>query len=551
MESSPISRARAWATLAIACLAALLLALDLTVLHLAVPALTADLRPSATQLLWIADIYGFALGGLLVTMGNVGDRIGRKRLLLAGTSLFGVASVVTAYAPTAEALIAARALLGVAGATVMPSTLSIIRDAFTDPQERTAAVGIWSGASAAGFALGPVLGGVLLDHFWWGSVFLVNVPVVVLVVAAGAFVLPESRNPAPGRLDLLSVPLSIAGVIGVIYAVKEAAHGAPGPDAAAALVVGVTSLVVFVRRQTRLAEPLIDVRLFRRRAFAGSIGCAVVAMFANLAMSLLMAQYFQLVLGWSPLHAGLMSLPGALAGVVGGMAAAPLIASWGRARAVAVGLGLCTAGFLLYSRLGAQPDYLLLIPALLVFGMGTGLAFSVTNDTVLAVAPRKRAGAAAAISETGMEVGGALGIAVLGSVLNSAYRGTVRLPEDMPEETRRAAEDSLAAALDAAASLPPEPARAAATAAREAFLAGIGTTMTVAAVLLAVIALTALFALRGVPRVIPDEHLEPSAPGADGRTPPAAQDGEQASTAGDTPRPAHERPKPPTTSFEH
>ncbi|RCV50274.1 MFS transporter, partial [Marinitenerispora sediminis] len=339
MNHPPISRARAWATLAIACLAALLLALDLTVLHLAVPALTADLRPSATQLLWIADVYGFALGGLLVTMGNVGDRIGRKRLLLIGAALFGAASVATAYAPTPEALIAARALLGVAGSTIMPSTLSIIRDAFTDPRERTAAVGIWSGANAGGFALGPVVGGVLLDHFWWGAVFLINVPVVILVIAVGAVVLPESRNPAPGRLDALSVPLSVVGVVAVIYAIKEAAHGSAGLDAGAALLVGVAALVVFTRRQTRLAEPLIDVRLFRRRAFAGAIGCAVVAMFANLAMSLLMAQYFQLVLGWSPLQAGLMTLPGALAGLVGGVLSARLIASWGRARAVAVGLG--------------------------------------------------------------------------------------------------------------------------------------------------------------------------------------------------------------------
>ncbi|MFD0884031.1 MFS transporter, partial [Streptosporangium algeriense] len=308
-----ISSSRRWGTLVVACLAVVLLSIDLTVLHLAAPKLVRDMSPSATQFLWIVDVYGFALAGLLVTMGNIGDRIGRRKLLLIGLVAFAGASALTAYAPTPELLIAARALLGVAGATVMPSTLSIIRNVFTSPRERATAVGVWSSVSALGFALGPVVGGVLLDHFWWGSVFLVNVPVAALIVVAGALVLPESRNPNPGRLDLVSVPLSVAGVIAVIYAVKNAAHdGVTAPGVLVAAVVGVVALALFVRRQRRLTAPLIDVRLFHHRAFSGAVGANVVCVFSMLAASLTFAQYFQLVLGWSPLASGLASLPGGL-----------------------------------------------------------------------------------------------------------------------------------------------------------------------------------------------------------------------------------------------
>ncbi|MFC7646686.1 MFS transporter [Streptosporangium lutulentum] len=240
----------------IACLAVLLLAIDLTVLHLAAPKLVEDMRPSATQFLWIVDVYGFALAGLLITMGNVGDRIGRKRLLLIGMAAFAVASVLTAYAPTPEWLIAARVLLGVAGATIMPSTLSMIRNVFTNPRERATAVGIWSSISAMGFALGPVIGGALLNHFWWGSVFLLNVPIAVLIIIVGLLVLPESRNPRPGRLDLVSVPLSIVGIVSAVYALKTGAHdGLAQSGFWVAAALALVTLTLFTRRQTRLAAP--------------------------------------------------------------------------------------------------------------------------------------------------------------------------------------------------------------------------------------------------------------------------------------------------------
>ncbi|GAA1271716.1 MFS transporter [Planotetraspora silvatica] len=501
---------RKWGTLVIACLAMLLLSIDLTVLHLAVPKLVVSLNPSATQLLWIADIYGFALAGLLVTMGNVGDRIGRKRLLLIGTVAFGVASAVTAYASGPGLLIAARALLGVAGATIMPSTLSLIRNVFTDPRQRTTAVGIWSSVSAIGFALGPIIGGALLDHFWWGSVFLINLPVVALILVAGAFVLPESRNPNPGRIDLVSVPLSVVGVLGLVYALKEAAyHGVAEVSVVVSAAVGLAALVVFVRRQTKLAEPLIDVRLFRRRSFSASVGAELVAMFAMLAMSLVFAQYFQLVAGWTPLIAGLAGMPGGLAGGAGGALAGPLVQKIGRGPVVALGLVMVAIGFALFSRIGIEVSYPYILVAMIIQGMGIGFTFAVTNDTLLATAPKERAGAAGAISETAHEIGGALGIAVLGSVLNSAYRNGLDLPSGVPAAADGQIRDTLGGAIEAAATLPRDLAAAVTDAAKQAFVDGIQVTVLTAAAILVCLAGATLFALRGVPKVIP-EHEEPA-----------------------------------------
>ncbi|MCG5213917.1 DHA2 family efflux MFS transporter permease subunit [Streptosporangium sp. KLBMP 9127] len=508
MNHIPVSGRRKWATLVIACLAVLLLAIDLTVLHLALPRLAADLSPSATQILWISDAYGFALAGLLITMGNIGDRIGRKRLLLIGSAAFGAASLVTAYAPSAELLIAARVLLGVAGATIMPSTLSIIRNVFTEPGERTTAVGIWSGMSAAGFALGPVVGGLLLDDFWWGSVFLINLPVMALVLIGGALVLPESRNPRAGRLDPASVLLSVLGMVGIIYAIKEAATGGLAQtNVLVSAVVGVLSMVVFAKRQTRLTEPLIDVRLFRSRAFTASVGSNLVAIFGMSALSLVFAWYFQLVLGWSPLQAGLAGLPGGMSAAVGGMIAGTLISWWGRARVVALGLAMASVSFVFYSQMGLDSTYLYFLAPMIIGGVGMGLTFAVTNDTVLASVPRERAGAAAAISESSFELGGALGIAVLGSILSGFYRTNLRLPAGLPAEAVDPIRESLPTALEAASALPVELATAVAATAKQSFVDAIAVTTLATSVVVAVLAVVSLFGLRGVPDVIPEEVL--------------------------------------------
>jgi MFS transporter, DHA2 family, multidrug resistance protein len=505
------SVARKWATLAICCLAVLVLSIDLTALHLAIPNLISDLRPSGTQILWIADAYGFALAGLLVTMGGVGDRIGRKRLLLIGTAAFAVASALTAYATSANLLIAARVLLGVAGATIMPSTLSIVRNVFTDGKERTTAVGIFSGITALGIAIGPILGGALLDHFWWGSVFLINVPIMAVVLVAGLAVLPESRNPRPGRIDLPSVALSVAGVLGIVYAITEAGHsGVLHPGIGVATAIGVLGLVLFVRRQARLDTPLIDIRLFRDAAFSGSVGANLFAMFALVAQSLVFSQYFQLVLHWSPLQSGLAGLPGGVAAAVGGGALAPpLISTLGRARTVALGLIVTAAGFALYTLTGTTADYWTLLAAMLPCGMGMGIAMTVTSDTILASVPKDRAGAASAISETATELGGALGLAVLGSVLTATYRTGLRLPAGLPPQAEPEVRDSIGSALRTAQGLPARLSGEVVSAARYAFVDGMHMALLCSGALAAVTGVAALYALRNVPKVIP-EYVEPA-----------------------------------------
>ncbi|MGI5163411.1 MFS transporter [Spirillospora sp. CA-253888] len=504
MNETPVSDARKWGTFAVCVLMALVPALDMTALNQAVPHLTADLRPSATQILWIADAYGFALAGLLITMGGIGDRVGHRRMLLTGAVLFAAASALTAYAGTAELLIAARALLGVAGATLMPSALSLIRHVFTDARERTAAIGMFSGMIGLAVGLGPVVGGALLDHFWWGSVFLVNVPIMLVVLAAGLAVLPESRDPAPGRLDLPSVPLSAVGIVGLVYAVKEAAaHGPWRAEVGIAALAGAVGLALFAVRQRRVAHPLIDVRLFGRIAFTGSVLTNMFAMFALVAQSLIFSLYFQLVLGWSPLKSGLAGLPAAVGAMVGGaLLAPPLIRLVGRARAVGAGLALSAVGYCGYLAFGVDVDYLLLVVVMVAGGVGMGVAMTVTSDTVLASVPKDRSGAASAISETATELGGALGLAVLGSVLNAVYRDSVVVPAGAPEA---AARDSLGSALEAAAALPPQVGGALVSAARHAYVDGMHAALACSAAFAALVAVAALVTLRSVPAVIPDE----------------------------------------------
>ncbi|MFG1852426.1 MFS transporter [Actinomadura geliboluensis] len=500
------SSARKWGTFAICLLAALVPNIDLTALNQAVPHLSADLDPSATQILWIADAYGFTLAGLLITMGGIGDRIGHRRLLLIGTAVFAAASAVTAYAPSAELLIAARALLGVAGATLMPSGLSLIRRAFPEPKERTAVIGAFSGVAGLAVGLGPVLAGALLDHFWWGSVFLINVPIMAVVLVAGAVVLPESRTPVQGRLDLVSVPLSIAGVLGAVYAIKEAAaHGLDETRVYVSLAIGLAALAAFAVRQTRTAEPLIDVRLFRRAAFTGSVATNMIAMFTLVAQSLIFSLFFQLALGWSPLKAGLAGLPGAAGAMIGGaLLAPPLISALGRARVVAAGMLISAGGFSLYLAIGLHTSYWVMLPSMLLAGLGMGLAMTVTADTVLASVPKERSGSASAIAETATELGGALGMAVLGSVLTAVYRNVLDLPAGVPAPAAAAARDSLAAALQAAADLPAALGAQIATAAREAFVDGMHAALVCSAGCAAAVAVFALVTLRNVPKVIED-----------------------------------------------
>jgi DHA2 family multidrug resistance protein-like MFS transporter len=512
---------RRWAVLAICCVAAALLGIDNSVLNYAVPSLARRLNPSSTQLLWIVDVYGFVLGGLLIVAGNLGDRIGRKKLLLAGVAGFGAASAVTAYASSPELLIAARALLGLAGATIMPSTLSLVRSSFTDPKERTTAVGISGGVGAASFALGPVAGGLLLDHFWWGSVFLINVPVMALVLVAGLLVLPESRNPHPGRLDWPSVPMSILGMLGIIYAVKTGARdGVHEPSVWIAAAVGAAFLVAFVRRQAGLAEPLLELKLFRNPAFSGAVCANVVTMFTASTLSLGCSLYFQVVRGWSPLTAGLALLPGPLSAAFAAPLCSVLIPRIGRARTVALGLVLLAVSTAGLGLVTPHTPYWRLLPVLIVNGVGIIFTFAVTSDTILASAPRTRTGAAAAISETAMELGGALGIAVLGSVLSAVYRSDLTLPAGVGGDRAAAARESVAGGVETGARLSGPAGRELVDAAREAFTHSLHTTTLIAAAIMLLGAVAALRTLRNVPAELP-EHLD-TVPEPGGREPVAA-----------------------------
>ncbi|MGW3025693.1 MFS transporter [Streptomyces sp. NPDC001221] len=481
-----------WLALSVLVLAVLLVAVDATVLGLATPYISEDLKPSGTQLLWIGDVYSFVIAGLLVSMGSLGDRIGRKRILLGGATAFGLISVLNAYAATAGTMILARALLGVAGATLMPATLALIRNIFHDPRERSLAVGIWGATASAGTAIGPIAGGFLLEHFWWGSVFLINVPVMVVLVLVGIRTLPESRNPDPGPWDLISVMLSLVGMVGLVYAVKEAAaHGITWPGAATG-ALGAAALTGFVRRQLTLPVPLLDMRLFRRRGFSGAVLADLLTVLGMSGLVFFLSQYLQLVQGRRPFEAGLAELPAAVgavaAGLVAGTAARRL-----SVRAVVSG-GLAAVGLALaaLTLLDRTTGYTFIGAALLVVGVGAGLSFTVTADVILSSVPREQAGAASAVSETAYELGAALGIALLGSIVTGVYRDFTA-----PAGTPAMAHESLGGAVEAARRLPAGTGEALLSSARETFLDGLRLATGAGAAVLLATAVAAWFLLRG------------------------------------------------------
>ncbi|MGW3996820.1 MFS transporter [Amycolatopsis sp. NPDC004772] len=483
---TPLSPRRRWAALGVLVGAVLLLAVDGTVLYLAVPSLTRELAPTATEILWIGDVYSLALAGLLVTAGNLADRFGRKKVLLAGTAAFGLASALAAFSPTAGVLVVARLLLGVAGATIMPSTLSLIRTLFADPHERTRAIAIWSAGSGGGIALGPLVGGTLLEHYWWGSVFLINVPIVVVFLVLGAWLLPESRDPNPGRFDLLSAGLSLTAIVPLVYAVKHAVSSGPDVQVGVAAVLGLVSGFLFVRRQRRAEAPLIDVALFRNRAFSGAVLADFIAVFALMGLLFFFSQYLQLVRGFSPLQAGLAEMPATLASIVVIAAVGVVAGRLGRGRAIAAGLAVAALGLALISVAERAPQYWWLGLALVPVGLGVGLALTLTIDSVLSAVPKDKAGSASAISETAYELGAALGIALLGSVVNLVYRAFLPAGPVPP-----AVRDSLAGAAGVLA-----PDSELARVAREAFTGAMQVTSLAAA---AVTAVAAVIAWRTIP----------------------------------------------------
>ncbi len=449
MNSTTSQRAgrREWIGLAVLMLPTLLIAMDISVLHLAVPSLSADLQPSSSQLLWITDIYGFMIAGSLITMGTLGDRIGRRRLLLGGAVAFGIASILAAFSPTAELLIVSRALLGIAGATLMPSTMSLIRNMFYDPHQRTVAIGIWVSGFSVGSSIGPLIGGILLEYFWWGSVFLIGVPVMGVLLFTGPLLLPEYKDPNPDRFDIFSAVLSLLAVLIVIYGLKQIAENGVYPLAIGWVVVGLVIGVVFVYRQHKLTNPLIDLQLFRRPEFSASLATYTLGIFFAFGIFLFIAQYLQLVLGLSPLQAGLWSVPGAIAFVIGSNLAPKIVRHVRPAYVVAGGLLIAAFGFGLLTQVGNNSLALVVIGNSLT-SVGFGFTFTLTVDLVLGAAPPTRAGAASALAETGAEFGGALGLAILGSLGTAIYRSQVvtAIPSSLSSDRVESILDTLGSA---------------------------------------------------------------------------------------------------------
>ncbi|MEU1129431.1 MFS transporter [Streptomyces sp. NPDC005900] len=491
--SAPLRATRKeWTALAVLMLPLLLVSMDVSVLYFAIPEISADLDPSGTQQLWIFDIYAFVLAGLLMTMGSLGDRVGHRRLLLFGAAAFGAASLVAAYAGSAETLIAARAVLGVGGATLMPSTMALVRTMFRDAGQRAQAIGIWTGVMVAGIALGSVLSGVLVEHFWWGSVFLVNLPAMVLLLLLAPLLVPESKDPAPGRFDLLSVPLSMAAVLPLVWGLKELPAEGVRVEYVASVAVGLLFAAVFVHRQRTTASPMIPPELFRGRgrAFGAAVALNLVSSLAVMGSAYFTTQYLQSVLGKSALEAALWALlPSVPIGLAAPVATALVRRGVDRAHVVATGFAVAAGGYGLLALAGTDALWPVLAGAG-VLACGSVVVGSQLTDLALGAAPAEKAGSASALLETGQEFGGALGMALLGSIGNAVYRDAI--PGSAPAPAR----ETLGGAVASARQLPDRTADTLIATAREAFTTGMhAAALTGTVILLA--AAVAAGALRG------------------------------------------------------
>ncbi|WP_282776409.1 MFS transporter [Nocardia sp. CC201C] len=509
MRSSPPTAAatvpragvKEWLGLAVLLLPTALLFLTMTVLFLATPDIAADLRPNSGQLLWINDIYGFTMAGLLVAMGTLGDRIGRRRILLLGAIAFGAASAVAAFAPSVETLIAARAVMGVGAAAVMPSTLSLISSMFPDARQRGTAVGLWAASVSVGVATGPLFGGLLLENFWWGATLLVGVPVMAVVVLAVPALVPEYRTPRAGRLDLPSVALSLVMMLPVVYGIKELAAYGVTTTAVVAVLAGVALLTAFVRRQLRLDEPLLDMRLFSNRTFSSALGVTLLNTVALGGVYLLFTQYLQLVEGRSPLESGLLILPAAVMLVIVSMLAPVLARRIRPAYIVAAGSLLSVLGYLVLTQVDSASGLTLLIVGFYILYPGIAPEMALVTDIALGSAPPEKAGAASALNSTASDLGISLGIALLGSVGAAVYRTDMSDIDlsGVPADVAAAARDTLPGALAATENLPVAVGDALLTSAKEAFANGLNVAAATAAGLVMLAAVLSATLLRRVP----------------------------------------------------
>ncbi|MBD8466734.1 MFS transporter [Plantibacter flavus] len=476
----------------------LLVSVDNTVLNFALPAISSALTPTGTQLLWIVDIYPLVLAGLLVSMGSLGDRIGRRRLLLIGSIGFGVVSVAAAFAPSAELLIAARAALGFFGAMLMPSTLSLLRNIFLDRDQRRFAIAVWASGFAAGSALGPIVGGIILEHFAWGAVFLLAVPVLLPLVVLAPFLIPESKDPNPGRIDVPSILLILLTMTPLVFSIKHLAEAGFDLLTVVSMVVGVVSGVLFIRRQLRLEHPLLDLSLFRRASFSGAVVINLLSVTALVGGLFFVSQHLQLVLGLQPLDAGLVLLPGLIVMIIAGLVIVPISKRVRPGIVVPIALVVSAVGYASIAITGGDVSALGIGLAFVALGLGIGSAETVSNELVIASAPPEKAGAASGVSETAYELGAVLGTATLGTVLTASYRSTVVLPDGLTAAQQQAAGETLGGAANVAEQLPGDLAGALMDSARHAFDSGVGVAAWIGVGLIVAAMLVAAIGLRRV-----------------------------------------------------
>jgi DHA2 family multidrug resistance protein-like MFS transporter len=491
-----LATTRQWLALGVLMLPTLLVSIDNTVLSFALPSIARDLRPSAAAQLWMVDVYPLVLAGLLVAMGNLGDRFGRRRMLMIGASGFGVVSVLAAFASDAAWLIAARVLLAVFGAMIMPSTVSLLRSLFLDRRQRRLAVAIWATGFSAGSAVGPLVGGVLLEHFWWGSVFLIAVPLLLPLLVLAPVLIRESKDPAPGPFDLASILLSMLALGPAVYAIKSVATDGFGVLPVVLLAVGATAGVLFVRRLLQQENPMLDMKLFRVPSFSGAVIVNLVSVFSLVGFLFFITQHLQLVVGLSPFDAAVSLAPGTVAIIVAGLLVVPVVRRIRPGYLMAFGLTLSLVAYASVAVIGGEATTLSLILAFCVLGAGIGAAETLSNDLIISSVPADKAGAASGVSETAYELGAVLGTAVLGSVLTASYRSSIVIPDSVAGADATAARETLGGAVEVASTLPGDVGQRLLESARAAFDSGVVTTSWVAVALMAVAITVTLVTLR-------------------------------------------------------
>ncbi|WP_141897813.1 MFS transporter [Paramicrobacterium agarici] len=496
MRLEPRAGAREWWGLVVLMLPVVLISADNTILNFALPEISEALLPTGTQLLWILDVYPLVLAGLLVTMGSIGDRLGRRKLLLIGATGFGVVSILAAFAPSAEALIAARAALGLFGATLMPSTLSLLRNLFLNREQRRLAIAVWGTGFAGGGALGPIAGGFLLEHFWWGSIFLLAVPVLLPLFILLPILVRESRDPVDAPIDLLSAALVLLTMVPFVWSIKHSAEDGVDVAAGVAFVAAVAFGILFVMRQLKLEHPMLDVSLFRNAAFSGAIVINLFSIIAFVGGLFFITQHLQLVLGLSPMIAGLVLLPGLAVMIIAGLAIVPIARNVRPSLLVAVSLVFSVLCYGSIAVQGGAVGVLGVALAVVSLGIGVGAAETITNDLILANAPAAKAGAASGLSETAYELGSVLGVATLGTVLTASYRGHIVIPEGVGGADAAAAGETLGGAVQVASELPSALGSALYDAAVSAFGSGVSITSWLAAGIIVAAIVVSLTTLR-------------------------------------------------------